>query len=410
MSLSISNFFQAKSVKLSDSFIVTLTFPEEDPISLVNCTGFTVPKIEYNEEILYYGNVSQAFLIPKYDSVKEMSIKFLESQNDSILQRLIRNEDFEGKGNSSFLNLGNGYRLEQKRATNGYSINYGYYNIDDFDLEELRIDIYDNNFNSIIYSYLFNNLKIIKYEMYDLDYSNESPCEVNMSFMFEGYAKGANITENEKFTKIKNLPQSDYLQNQFKIQETSNKTDSTNQEKRRQILGRFLDLNHDKYNNEIDNTAVIGSQLGDSLTKVWKKLEDKLEETGDFKVKVKLTYTDEGDTTELDQSHSIAYEMLVENFGKDFIDSWIFAGNGTKDVGEDYVKGQIEKLFAKTAVFNESDAFFNNGAELQENSKTIFKLITDSENHDDEEEKENAKSLAEAVQALTNNVSPELKQ
>ena len=69
---SVTEFWKNKSIKLSDSFQVLITFKNgNEPTSLYNCTGFTIPKLEYEEEVLSYGNLAQVFQTPKYDSCKE---------------------------------------------------------------------------------------------------------------------------------------------------------------------------------------------------------------------------------------------------------------------------------------------------------------------------------------------------
>ena len=83
--VNLTKFWQNKSIKLSDSFDVLIRYSyydenekEMDFERLVNCTGFTLPKLEYEEETYEYGNVAQVFVKPKYDSCKELTLEFTE--------------------------------------------------------------------------------------------------------------------------------------------------------------------------------------------------------------------------------------------------------------------------------------------------------------------------------------------
>ena len=79
--VNITDFWHKKSIKLSDAFEVLITLNnKEEP--LVNCTGFTIPKLEYEEETIEYGNVAQVFVTPKYDSCKQLTLDFYEYMDD----------------------------------------------------------------------------------------------------------------------------------------------------------------------------------------------------------------------------------------------------------------------------------------------------------------------------------------
>ncbi len=78
MLVNLTKFWNNKSIKLSDSFDVLLTVGDKEK-RLINCTGFTIPKLEYEEETYEYGNVAQVFQKPKYDSCKEMTLEFTET-------------------------------------------------------------------------------------------------------------------------------------------------------------------------------------------------------------------------------------------------------------------------------------------------------------------------------------------
>ena len=49
---------------------------------------------------------------------------------------------------------------------------------------EILVDVYDNNFNKIIYRYTYRYLKLVKYENYQLDYSNDALTSLSLTFSF----------------------------------------------------------------------------------------------------------------------------------------------------------------------------------------------------------------------------------
>lgn len=283
MSLSLKKFFECKSVKLSDSFKVFIELDDEEEIGtggsiieIFNCTGFTIPKLEFNEEIQYFGNVSQSFLIPKYDSIKEVNIKFLENESNGFLEYFIGKDPKTGSPL-----IGNSYELYQIKNTEQYSLNFATYNIKNFDLKSLYIYIYDNNFKNITYSYIFNNLKLSKYELYDLDYSSESPCEFSLTFTFEGFAKGAG--ELEINTDFERLINSTFDKNNIFIKNKNSKDELTPYkiEQKQEALQpvqlevAYMDINNDGKEDKVTQIVVD--------TEAQKNLEKERQEKNAYK-------------------------------------------------------------------------------------------------------------------------------
>lgn len=173
--INITDFWHKKSIKLSDAFEVLITLNNNQQ-PLVNCTGFTIPKLEYEEETLEYGNVSQVFVTPKYDSCKELILDFYEYMDD-------KNKNYSCTLKKVFDYMG--YKLNQKYS-NGLMTNYGVYNIDKV-IPAIDIKILNNNLWRYKFLYHFENLKIVNYTVYNLDYQNESPCKVTVTLSFETY-------------------------------------------------------------------------------------------------------------------------------------------------------------------------------------------------------------------------------
>lgn len=183
--VNITKFWEDKSIKLSDSFAVFIQNYDEkgnvmEPEELYTCTGFTLPKLEQDEETLEYGNVAQVFLTPKYDSCKEITLEFME-----------RIKDNNGKPVtlSKILKLINekAFQLKQKYDY-GYMVNTGDYLLN-YLIPYLEIKVMNNKLWRYNFKYHFELLKIVNYSIYNLDYQSDSPCKVSVTLAFEKYWK-----------------------------------------------------------------------------------------------------------------------------------------------------------------------------------------------------------------------------
>lgn len=185
---SVTEFWKNKTIKLSDSFEVLITFKNGiEPKSLYNCTGFTIPKLEYEEEVLSYGNLAQVFQTPKYDSCKELTLEFTEmmdknKKTDKIKEKhmVVLSKVFEYMG----------FDTKQLFANGGLQSNSATYSFDKI-IPTIEIKILNNKLWRYKYKYHFGNLKIVNYTVYNLDYQNESPCKVTVTLSFETYYKQA---------------------------------------------------------------------------------------------------------------------------------------------------------------------------------------------------------------------------
>lgn len=183
---SVTEFWKNKSIKLSDSFEVLITFKNgNEPTSLYNCTGFTIPKLEYEEEVLSYGNLAQVFQTPKYDSCKELTLEFTEmmdktKEKDKEKQMVVLSKVFEYMG----------FDTKQLFANGEMQRNFATYHFDKI-IPTIEIKILNNKLWRYKYKYHFGNLKIVNYTVYNLDYQNESPCKVTVNLAFETYYKQA---------------------------------------------------------------------------------------------------------------------------------------------------------------------------------------------------------------------------
>ena len=200
---SVTEFWKNKTIKLSDSFEVLITFKNgREPKSLYNCTGFTIPKLEYEEEVLSYGNLAQVFQTPKYDSCKELTLEFTEmmdktKKTNKEKHMVVLSKVFEYMG----------FDTKQLFANGGLQSNSATYNLDKI-IPTIEIKILNNKLWRYKYKYHFGNLKIINYTVYNLDYQSESPCKITVTLSFETYYKQAidepveygETTETKKIT------------------------------------------------------------------------------------------------------------------------------------------------------------------------------------------------------------------
>jgi len=183
---SVTEYWKNKTIKLSDSFEVLITFKTgKEPTSLYNCTGFTIPKLEYEEEVLSYGNLAQVFQTPKYDSCKELTLEFTEmidksKKTNKEKHMVVLSKVFEYMG----------FDTTQLFANGELQSNFATYSFDKI-IPTVEIKILNNKLWRYKYKYHFGNLKIVNYSIYNLDYQTESPCKVTVNLAFETYYKQA---------------------------------------------------------------------------------------------------------------------------------------------------------------------------------------------------------------------------
>lgn len=174
----IENFYSKKSIKLSDAFTVFLRF-KNDFIEYPSCVGFSIPKLEQDEDVMTYGNTSQTFLIPKYDSCKELSLTFYEY----IINKNLIGEIYK------LIEEYSTYTLSQVFSNEiGLSKNYGAY--DEKYLPEIEIKIANNVLHRWIYHYNFKNLKIVNYNIPSFEVQGDAPWQITVNFSFESFEKG----------------------------------------------------------------------------------------------------------------------------------------------------------------------------------------------------------------------------
>ena len=159
--MSLSVFSHDISIKLPDTFIVSIKWnkTDSDYTILRSCTQFQPPVVKYKKEIQNFGNNGWAFVIPEWE-VDDVSFTFNEDTNFST---------------SKLLSHAMQYLFD-------FSDDKWYYK--ENNIYEILVDVYDNNFNKIIYRYTYRYLKLVKYENYQLDYSNDALTSLSLTFSF----------------------------------------------------------------------------------------------------------------------------------------------------------------------------------------------------------------------------------
>jgi hypothetical protein len=159
--MSLSVFSHDLSIKLPDSYIVSIKWNKGDSEYTVlrSCTQFQPPVVKYKKEIQNFGNNGYAFLIPEWE-VDDFTLTF--------------NEDTHFNS-SKIVSHAMQYLFD-------FSDDKWYYKQNS--IYEIIVDVYDNNFNKIVYRYTYRYLKLVKYENYQLDYSNDALTSISMTFSF----------------------------------------------------------------------------------------------------------------------------------------------------------------------------------------------------------------------------------
>ncbi len=159
--MSLSVFSHDLSIKLPDTFIVSIKWnkTDSDYTVLRSCTQFQPPVVKYKKEIQNFGNNGYAFVIPDWE-VDDISFTFNEDTNFST---------------SKLLSHAMQYLFD-------FSDDKWYYK--ENNIYEIIVDVYDNNFNKIVYRYTYRYLKLVKYENYQLDYSNDALTSLSLTFSF----------------------------------------------------------------------------------------------------------------------------------------------------------------------------------------------------------------------------------
>ena len=179
-SCNLNRWANTKTVQLSDTYQVYIKLYDTGTFSeyaeMQECTSVKLPNYKLKEEIYDYGNNSKKFLIPDYEGLEDLELEFIENYSTSG-EMTIRN----------IVDLCLHKLFDQEKFA---------YKLDDY-IPEIKINIVNNTFDRLVFSYVFKNLKLTDYSIYDLDYSSDSIVKWSLKFSYQSYIVE---TEYESFT------------------------------------------------------------------------------------------------------------------------------------------------------------------------------------------------------------------
>ena len=159
--MSLCVFSNDTSIKLNDSYIVSIKWKKDDTDYTVlnSCTSFQPPASKFKKEVQQIGNNSYAFLIPDWE-VGDLTLTLLENRECNV-----------GKIVSQMMQ----YLFD-------FNDDKWYYK--ENNIYEILVDVYNNNFNKIVYRYVYRYVKLVKYDTYELDYWSDNLLSYNLTFAY----------------------------------------------------------------------------------------------------------------------------------------------------------------------------------------------------------------------------------
>lgn len=205
--LNIYQYANTKTVKLNDTYQVLiklgdkdygelgLSKPDSGYIELFTCNNVKLPMFSYKEEEYKFGNNRRTILIPDYESLDDLELTLLETYPEHI-------NTYYGNENNNICDIQSYIDLFLHKL---YDVEYHAYKYHEY-IPEIKINITNNNFDEIIYEYIFKNLKLTNYNSYTLDYSSTSPVEWTLSFSYQSYnISHSNYTKEMEYLRNKNI-------------------------------------------------------------------------------------------------------------------------------------------------------------------------------------------------------------
>lgn len=310
--MSLSVFSHDISIKLPDTFIVSIKWnkTDSDYTVLRSCTQFQPPVVKYKKEIQNFGNNGWAFVIPEWE-VDDVSFTFNEDTNFSI---------------SKLLSHAMQYLFD-------FSDDKWYYK--ENNIYEILVDVYDNNFNKIIYRYTYRYLKLVKYENYQLDYSNDALTSLSLTFSFMYANEQAcdidpnssnvpDITDNtQDAPPAKSLSQDiakDYNKPTMKPEDANSNTqqDRSNQQTSEQAAAKALEskktkMEQDSKTEQVQTPVADKQETNNDKDIVLDNVDNKANEGAGAKKTKETTATNPVDLSKLsgnDRIDELAYRMM----------------------------------------------------------------------------------------------------
>ena len=246
--MNLGNYYNAKTVKLSDSYVVyihnlrqrtdnnkrnkpantdvwdpwgnigdefntidsTAVYTDDRFVELMSCIDVKLPSYKYKVESHKYGNLVYKAILPDYESKPNFTLTLAETKDhtiEALLKLIIRR------------NIKHGGSQEMQYVDNGW-------------IDIIAIDVLSNDLHKPVVRYAFGLCRLINYDVYDLDYSKDDLPTYKLTFSFETFIKQYN-PKKEDIEKL--------------ISETRNNIDQYNTTQSNASAGT-VNSNTDSYN------------------------------------------------------------------------------------------------------------------------------------------------------------------
>ncbi len=198
----VDNYYDLKTVKLNDSFVVYMhnlqqrnvenkkvaTSTDWDKggnagasfnsmksiggvddrlLELYTCTDVQLPSYQYKVESHQIGNNTFKVILPDYEAKPTFTLTLAET-NDFLIEKLLKLIIRR--------NIRDGGTYEMQYVDNGW-------------IDVIAVDILSNDLHSTVLRYQFGFCRLVKYDVYDLNYASSDLPTYKLTFTFESYKK-----------------------------------------------------------------------------------------------------------------------------------------------------------------------------------------------------------------------------
>lgn len=209
--MNLGNYYNTKTVKLSDSYVVyihnlrqrtdnnkrnkaantdvwdpwgnigdefntvdsTTSYTDNRFVELMSCIDVKLPSYKYKVESHKYGNHVYKAILPDYDSKPNFTLTLAETKDhtiENLLKLIIRR------------NIKHGGSEDMQYVDNGW-------------IDVVAVDVLSNDLHKPVLRYAFGLCRLINYDVYELDYSKDDLPTYKLTFSFETFKKQYNPTK-----------------------------------------------------------------------------------------------------------------------------------------------------------------------------------------------------------------------
>ena len=209
--MNLGNYYNTKTVKLSDSYVVyihnlrqrtdnnkrnkaantdvwdpwgnigdefntvdsTASYTDNRFVELMSCIDVKLPSYKYKVESHKYGNHNYKAILPDYDSKPNFTLTLAETKDhtiENLLKLIIRR------------NIKHGGSEDMQYVDNGW-------------IDVVAVDVLSNDLHKPVLRYAFGLCRLINYDVYELDYSEDDLPTYKLTFSFETFKKQYNPTK-----------------------------------------------------------------------------------------------------------------------------------------------------------------------------------------------------------------------